>query len=273
MNVFTQRVFSSAGLICLCCLGLFFKPLFDVIVLAVTGLGLYEFFGMLERKGIVLYKYFGIAMGLLIPASIMFQFELTKGWELLFIVCALLVLIVMQFRRSQSAGVVVGISTTIFGILYVGWFFSYLVRIRQMNDGIALVAALLLITKAGDIGAYLIGSRWGRHKLMPQVSPHKTVEGSLGGLVCSVAAGYLCLFFLPAGMFSPRQMFVLGLSLGVLAQMGDLSESLMKRDCGIKDSASLVPGMGGVLDIIDSLLFTAPVFYFYVTLKLFILSF
>ncbi len=269
----SKRISSSAVLIAMCCVGLFVKPLFDLIILALTGLGLYEFFTMLEKKGIVLYKYFGIAIGLLIPASIMFHFELTKGWELLFIVCALLFLIVMQFRRRQSAGTIVGISTTIFGILYVSWFLSYLVRIRQMPDGISLVAAVLLITKACDIGAYFVGTRWGRHKLIPQISPNKTVEGALAGLVSSVFVACACQLFLPRGMFTVGTIVLIGFSLGIVAQMGDLSESLMKRDCGIKDSASLIPGMGGILDTMDSVLFTAPVFYFYIALKLISLPF
>ncbi|MBM3255820.1 MAG: hypothetical protein FJZ08_05920, partial [Candidatus Omnitrophica bacterium] len=125
-------------------------------------LGLYEFFDMLEKKGISIYKYFGIGMGVVIPLSIIFRFELTKSWELFFIVAALLFLMLMQFRRRENAGVIVSISTTIFGILYVSWFLSFLIKIRYLNGGLGLFSTVILITKSGDIGAYLIGSRFGK---------------------------------------------------------------------------------------------------------------
>ncbi|MFA5100398.1 MAG: phosphatidate cytidylyltransferase, partial [Candidatus Omnitrophota bacterium] len=125
-----RRVLSSVALIGLCVAAVLLRPVFAVTVLAITVLGLYEFFTMLEKKGISIFKYFGIGMGVVIPASILFHFELTKGWELLFIVVAFLFLIIMQFKRRENHGAVVGISTTIFGILYVAWFFSFLIKIR-----------------------------------------------------------------------------------------------------------------------------------------------
>jgi phosphatidate cytidylyltransferase len=228
------------------------------IVLFIIG-GLYEYFTMLEKKGINIYKYFGIGIGTVIPLTIMFRFEPTKSWELLFIVLALFSLILMQFKRRDNSGVIVDISTTLFGILYVSWFLSFLIKIRYLNGGLGFLAALLLITKLGDIGAYLIGSKWGRKLLMPRISPKKTVEGSLGGLGFSILGGLACKSFLP---FEYVPLLIISVSLGVLGQLGDLSESLLKRDCQVKDSGSIFPGMGGVLDEVDSLLFAAPVFYF-----------
>jgi len=137
---------------------------FVITVMLVTVLGLYEFFAMLEKKGIRIFKYFGIAIGAIIPASILFKFELTKGWELLFIVVALLFLIIMQFKRTDTQGAVVAISTTIFGILYVAWFFSFMARIRLLPGGTGLILAVLLITKLGDIGAYLVGTAIGKNR-------------------------------------------------------------------------------------------------------------
>lgn len=223
--------------------------------------GLFEFFGMLEKKGISIYKYFGIAMGAVIPLSILFRFELTTSWELLFVVCALLILILMQFRRRDNSGVIVSISTTIFGILYVSWFMSFLIKIRYLPRGTGLLLAAILITKAGDIGAYLVGMRFGRTPFAPRVSPNKSIEGALGGLVLSilVAVAASPLLHLPLA-----HLVFIGFLLGILGQLGDLSESLMKRDCQVKDSGSIFPGLGGVLDFIDSLIFTAPAFYFYI---------
>ena len=156
----------------------------------------------------------------------------------------------------------VDISTTLFGILYVSWFFSFLIKIRYLHAGLGFLAALLLITKLGDIGAYLIGSSFGKHPLIPRISPKKTIEGAFGGLLFSVLGALASRIFLG---FDYLHLILIGLGLGILCQLGDLSESLLKRDCGIKDSGSIFPGMGGVLDEIDSLLFAGPVFYFYLS--------
>jgi len=116
-------------------IGIIFAVIFVdwICAMAVTafiGVGLYEFFSMLEKKGISIYKYFGMGVGLVIPLSILLRFELTKKWELLFLLLILLFLILMQFRRRQNSGVIIDISTTLFGILYVSWFFSFLIKIR-----------------------------------------------------------------------------------------------------------------------------------------------
>ncbi|MFA5004920.1 MAG: phosphatidate cytidylyltransferase [Candidatus Omnitrophota bacterium] len=258
-----KRIISSILLIGLISGVIFFDWLCGLVVTVFIVVGLYEYFTMLEKKGIGIFKYFGIALGAVIPLSIIFRFEPTKSWELLFIVLALLFIILMQFKRKNSSGVIVDISTTLFGVLYVSWFFSFLIKIRYMPQGLGLLAALLLITKLGDIGAFLVGSAFGKKLLLPRISPKKTVEGSIGGLFFSVLGALISKQFLSFGY---GHMIVIALGLGILGQLGDLSESLLKRDCQVKDSGNIIPGMGGVLDEIDSLLFTAPVFYFYLSL-------
>ena len=185
-----KRIFSACLLITMIVIVIFFKWLCGIVITIFIIGGLYEFFRMLDKKGIATYKYFGIVMGAIIPLSITFRFEPTKGWEFLFIVLALLFLILMQFKRTKNSGAIVDISTTIFGILYVSWFFSFLIKIRYLDNGLGLLAALLLITKFGDIGAYLIGSRFGKTPLLPHISPKKTMEGAIGGLVFSVLAAF-----------------------------------------------------------------------------------
>lgn len=272
----TKRIISSIVLICILVITVFVDWLCGLVVTAFIVMGLYEFFTMLENKGIGIYKYFGIAMGVIIPLSIIFRFELTRSWELLFIVLALLALILMQFRRRESSGVIVDISTTIFGILYVSWFLSFLIKIRYLPGGIGLFSTALIITKLGDIGAYLIGTRFGKTPLIPHISPKKSVEGAIGGLIFSVLGALASKPFFPAfsGIPSWREnlpylhLVFIGIFLGILGQLGDLSESLMKRDCQVKDSGNIFPGMGGALDLVDSLLFTTPTFYFYMSIIL-----
>jgi len=268
-----KRIISSAILICIASMAIFIDWFCGLLVTVFIIIGLYEFFTMLEKnKGISIYKYFGIAMGAIIPLSILFNFELTRNWELLFIVLALLFLILMQFRRRENAGVIVGISTTIFGILYVSWFLSFLIKIRYLENGAGLLTSILVITKLGDIGAYLVGIRFGKLPLIPRISPKKSIEGAIGGLAFSVLGAFASRPFLSTFAFggitigqpylSCWHLMFIGIFLGILGQLGDLSESLMKRDCQVKDSGDIFPGIGGVLDSIDSLLFTAPTFYF-----------
>lgn len=257
-----KRIISAVFLIAVIIAAITIRWFFSIAIMFFIVLGLYEFFTMLEKKGISIYKYVGIGMGAIIPLSIIFRFELTKKWELLFIALSLLFLILMQFRRRQNSGVIVDISTTLFGILYVSWFLSFLIKIRFMPNGAGLLAAVLLMTKLGDVGAYLVGSRFGKTPLMPRISPKKTVEGAIGGLLFSVLGALASKAFLN---FNYLHLIIMGCVLGILGQLGDLSESLIKRDCGVKDSGNLLPGMGGILDELDSLLFTAPVFYFYLS--------
>jgi len=244
---------------------------FIATIVFLTMGGLYEFFYMVKKKGIPIYSYIGILIGVLIPLSIYTHFELTRNWELLFIVLAFLMILFMQFARDDNSNATVGISTTLFGILYVAWFFSFLVKIRLMmpavdGAGVKLLAFIVIVTKSGDIGALLIGTKFGKHPLIPRVSPHKSIEGCLGGLAFSVIFALVCRSYIPAILnFSSVQIAFMGAFFGAVGQLGDLSKSLIKRDCNVKDSGKLLPGMGGVLDVIDSLLFAAPAFYLYMS--------
>ncbi|CAI4031411.1 Phosphatidate cytidylyltransferase [Nitrospira tepida] len=152
-----------------------------------------------------------------------------------------------------------------FGLLYVGWTLSYVLRIRSLPEGLWLIFFLVLVTWAGDTGAYYTGISLGRRPLAPALSPKKTVEGLIGGWLFSVAAALAASYwFLPS--FSPLHAVVASFLLTGAGLIGDLSESALKRSAGVKDSGWLLPGHGGVLDRIDSLLFTSPVFYYYVVL-------
>ena len=266
-----QRFMSAFFIIVVTLIALFFDITTIALVLALTLGGLYEFFHMIRRKGIPIYSYVGIFIGLMIPLSIFFRFEPTKNWELLFIVLAFLTILLMQFARKDNANAIVGISTTLFGVFYVSWLFSFLIKIRMLlpgADGARLLGYILLVTKLGDMGALFIGLWLGKHPLLPRISPNKSVEGAVGSLLFSVVTAVLCQGLLPAGIFPLWHVAAMGAFFGAMGQLGDLSESLIKRDCQVKDSGNILPGMGGILDEIDSLLFTAPVFYFYMSVLL-----
>jgi phosphatidate cytidylyltransferase len=239
------------------------------VVLVLTIGGLYEFFYLIKKKGIPIYSYTGIIIGVLIQLTTFFRFEPTKGWELLFIVLVLLTVFFLQFCRQDNKNAIVGISTTLFGVLYVSWLFSFLTKIRFLYDGmegILLLGFLLIVTKAGDIGALLIGSKFGRHPLLKRVSPNKTIEGSIGSFGASILAALLCHGWLPSELnLGITHTVIIGAIIGAIGQIGDMCESLIKRDCEVKDSGKALRGLGGILDTIDSILFSAPTFYFYIS--------
>lgn len=238
---------------------------FGVSVTIFIILGLNEFFILIENKQIGVNRKLGIILGTLIPVFTYFDYKLPPDWFFIFIPAICLIIFLIQFTKRDNRAVL-SIATILFGLVYVSWFLSFLIRIRSMPVGTEmlrkqLIVFLILVTKSGDIGAYVIGTKLGRHRLIPRISPKKTVEGMLGGLAFSVFVSLACKGFLPT--FPLSRLFILGLVLGALAQIGDLSESLIKRDCVVKDSGKTLPGLGGVLDTIDSVLFTAPIFYFY----------
>lgn len=262
----TRRIVTSVLIVTLAALITFYFPnwIFSLLASSMIGVALFEFFSLVEKKNIFVSKYFAIIIGMCVPIITYFQMG-NEGYftlEPFFIVIACLFIFVLQFTRRDSSQALASIAVTLFGLLYIAWFFSFFIKLKFSPDGTLLVAFLILVTKMGDIGAYLIGSYFGKHNLIPRISPHKTVEGTIGGLGFSISSAIASKSYLTA--FPYGHLVILGLLLGILAQVGDLAESLLKRDCGVKDSGTNLSGFGGMLDLIDSLLFTTPIFYFYV---------
>lgn len=257
-----KRIFSAIVMVNLAALAIISNLFAAIFTTILVILGLFEFFSMIEKKGVYIYKYLGVIIGALIPLSIYFKFEVTKTWELLFFGITILTLIILQLKREDHNQAIIGLSSTIFGIFYIAWFLSFFIKIKFLALGSFHALAVILITKSSDIGAYFIGSKFGKRPLIPKISPRKTVEGAIGGLLFSILSALMITNYLP---FSYLHMIFLGAFLGILGQLGDLFESLIKRDCNVKDSGA-VPGLGGVLDTIDSLLFTIPAYYFYISI-------
>ena len=270
-SVFIKRVISGTSIVAAVMLGIYFTPAVFLVVTALAMLGLWEFYSMIERKGVSLFKYFGLTLGAIIPITVYFHVHLTPKLQLLAVLLALFVTFLLELTRKETHQVVLSMSATLFGVLYIAWCFSFTLKIRMIgpgNDlGFLLLAYMLIVTKFQDIGAFMVGSHLGRTPFLRHVSPKKTLEGAVGGIAASVVASMVF------GSFMITEMpfyhtIILGVILGIVSQLGDLFESLIKRDTGVKDSGTLIPGMGGVLDIIDSIIFAAPVFYFYLTMVL-----
>ncbi len=239
--------------------------MFAVVIGAVCLIALWEFFhilfGKTERSNPFYFKLLAFITGpAIIWAAYMNSFKSMLGLIALNLIVSALISL-PKFKSDASISEIV--FKQVLGVIYIPLFLSYLVLIRNGDDGVSWIFFLLIVVFLGDTGAFYTGSYLGRHKLCPAVSPNKTIEGSVGGLAVNVCAGTLFkIFFFPLLQWNLSILFFL--CIGVAGQVGDLFESKLKRVANIKDSGALLPGHGGFLDRIDALLFAAPVAYCFI---------
>jgi phosphatidate cytidylyltransferase len=257
--------------------------IFFWLLISVFGLiALLEFYRMLDHAHLPNFKITGLICGTIMLAGSFHYFSKTgPAGSYDFEVAVLLFFLLTMFTRQLFARLrhdepLQTMAYTLFGLLYVLWLFNFITKIVYLTPRASIgmvtgqfyVLYLIAVTKFSDMGAYLTGSVIGRHLMVPQISAKKTWEGFLGALGFALACS-LALFKLMPGhlsMLSWTHATILGLLLGFAAVIGDLAESIIKRSTGVKDSGNLLPGIGGALDLIDSLLFTAPLLFFYMRL-------
>lgn len=166
--------------------------------------------------------------------------------------------------RGRAERGFISLSSALFALLYLGWLYGYqLVQLRGMREGLKLVLLLLGIVWMGDTGAYFTGRFLGRRKLIPSISPGKTVEGSIGGLAWGIGGGVAIKYIFDIRAVPLGHLIAMALILGVVGQIGDLVESILKRNAGVKDSGALIPGHGGMFDRCDSMIPVVPVMLLY----------
>jgi phosphatidate cytidylyltransferase len=252
-------------------------------VVAITLLGIREFYHLIEAKGAHPLWSFGLAAGAALPVVAYLGNEYHAT---ILMTAVLLAVMVAQVGKAQITEALASISGTFFGVFYVGWLLTHAVTLRNFqrvveskwgpsagslfdpDSGAFLLIFTLTAVVLCDAGAYFAGRAWGKRKLAPKISPGKTVEGALGGIAAGTVAALVCkavfdIFWpslssgLPWALAAP-----VALVLATAGMIGDLVESLLKRDAAQKDAGSLLPGMGGVLDRIDSALLAIPVMYY-----------
>jgi len=233
------------------------------LMLGIIGIMSYEFFYLLREKGLNPYLRTGIFASIVLGLIMNYSSAL---FTYFLITLLLLFISVVELRRNDPTKSIIYMSVTTFGVLYTGWLGGHMILIGKtsynlLNSPKLIYLAFLMIWMA-DTGAFFIGSRFGKHKIIPKISPSKSYEGLVGGFIFSFVSGFLfSLFFFRE--LNILDNFILSLISTFAGLAGDLVESAMKRDAQLKDVSSFLPGHGGVLDRFDSILFALPLFYYY----------
>ena len=256
-----------------------YEQFFFVTIAGIGLLGLWEYYEMLDRRGVPNFKLTALICAVAFFAASFYAFrsygpDKSYDFEIAVLVVFLLVVFGRQmFQRTRDRNPLETMAYTLFGLLYIVWLFNFLTKIVYLpprgplgeTTGQYYVLYLLLVTKFSDMGAYLAGTLFGKHKLVPHISPHKSWEGLVGAIAMATGGSFFLWWLIPGrlSVFDATDVAVLGVLLGGAAVIGDLAESVLKRALNAKDSGRMLPGIGGAMDLIDSLCFTAPALYFY----------
>jgi len=235
-------------------------PWFTILVAIWGLLAVFEFYKLVNSSKVPPLTYFGLIWTLLFILSPHFNYDFLTP---LLLTSAVILSLTWLLRHPQRGGAFVGWAWTMAGILYIGWLLSYFVALRGLDGGRDWVFLALFTTFGSDTTAFFVGRALGKHHLAPHISPGKTWEGAIAGVFGAIIVSLVLvnLLSLPLGYGGA---ILLGLLVSVFGQLGDLVESLLKRNMGVKDSGRLIPGHGGFLDRIDSVVFTRIVVYYYV---------
>lgn len=242
-------------------------------VMLLVGVAAWEFFRLAARKSWRPRTAPGIGLALAFPALLYWAPTHPLAIPAL-VTVGVIGIAVAQLLDKEGDESLASVSTTVYGAAYVGLLLGHFVLIREVSrvvpgmpywSGAVLVGVTVLLTWVNDSAAYLIGHRWGSRKLIPRVSPGKTVEGAVGALLVTVLAAVPTLWLVDrwVPLFDLQDALAVGILVGIAAPLGDLVESAFKRDAGVKDASDLVPGHGGVLDRFDSLMAVVPAFWYY----------
>ena len=240
-----------------------------VIVLIINIFSQYEFYKLTEKKNALPLKYFGIAIGISVTL-IFFYWGIEKLWIVL-MSGIIMILLIELFRNKPNA--TLNVASTIAGILYPTTLFSFVILIRELPKSVNVayhlgglwLLVIIITIWICDTAAYFVGSAIGKHKLFERVSPHKTIEGAIAGFAFSLVTVYIFYLLYP-NLLTLIHYLIIGGIIGIISQVGDLIESLFKRDVGVKDSSAILPGHGGFLDRFDAPTFTVPIMYFYISI-------
>ena len=287
-NVFRSRAISTVVLWALIAFAVYFdRPIiFSSIIILIGSLGIFEFFGLLGLRRTPAFqslRFSTLFLGFLYLSLIACSLSggcnggiiyIDSGFIALAVIVPTVLLLFHPIDGANTKDLFFG---SVFGFIYVPVLISFLIRILYINYDVSAgggrgeyyIIFLLVVTKFSDMGAYLIGTLIGKNKMIPHISPGKTWEGFIFGCLTFAVGGGCLIFYLfkdEMPLLEWRAVVILSFCLAVIAALGDLAESILKRSLAVKDSGNILPGIGGVLDLLDSVLFTAPVLFIYLTL-------
>ena len=254
------------------------------LLVGIAALAQFEFYSMVNAAGIPTFRFLGVILGTILISTTFCGISIPDSWATLYfweqavLFLTLIAVFLRQFPQKHNPKPLETIACTLFGVWYVPFLLNFFTRLAFEWDqsptgsclgptGRLLLLYCVIVVKSSDVGAFLVGRTFGRHKLFPRLSPAKTYEGLAGGILFSVLVS-LGFWYATGGALGrvPLTFYDaiwLGALLAVSGTVGDLFESLVKRAASIKDSGRTVPGMGGLLDVLDSLLFGVPMLYLY----------
>lgn len=255
-----------------------------VVVTLFAVIGVNEFFNFIGAKGARPDRVIGTAAVAALPL-VVYVGDTFYATSLMTV--ALLATMIFQLTKTEVPEAIMSVSATFFGVVYVGWLLAHAVSLRYIQPdlvarhgehaaialdpdvGIFFMLLCLVASLGCDVGAYFVGRAYGKRKLAPAISPNKTLEGAIGGVLTGAGLGLVCKFIfdlaIPGSLsidFGIAATLLFGVAIAAVGVLGDLVESVLKRDADLKDAGSLLPGVGGVLDRIDSALFAIPVTYY-----------
>jgi phosphatidate cytidylyltransferase len=231
------------------------------LVVLVTAGGMLELLALLLPETQSWVRIAALTAGLLVPLATYWQGII--GLSVATVAVIFVALTVHLLLYAKQKAVLQSLGIMVFALLYIPFLLSHVLLLFQVESGRRWIFFLFFVIFAGDTGAYYAGHRWGRHKLWPAVSPGKTVEGAVGGLLSSLAIALLVgKLLLSLGQFGTTFLLTVGFVIALAGQMGDLMESMLKRVSQVKDASSILPGHGGLLDRLDSLIFAFPLTYY-----------
>jgi phosphatidate cytidylyltransferase len=231
------------------------------LVVLVTAGGMLELLTLLLPETQSWVRITALTAGLLVPLATYWQGII--GLSVATVAVIFVALTVHLLLYAKQKAVLQSLGIMVFALLYIPFLLSHVLLLFQVESGRRWIFFLFFVIFAGDTGAYYAGHRWGRHKLWPAVSPGKTVEGAVGGLLSSLAIALLVgKLLLSLGQFGTTFLLSVGFVIALAGQMGDLMESMLKRVSQVKDASGILPGHGGLLDRLDSLIFAFPLTYY-----------
>lgn len=249
----------------------------------IIAVGMFEFYRMVESKGIKIYRKMGMIAGILIPLTYYIAqhsvYYRNEKFSYMIFTIVVIIFITRQVISGKISEALTSIAYTFFGVIYVSFLLSHIIFMKDINyttylapgemttlfDGRYWILTCFLMVWASDSAAYFVGMAIGKHKLAPKISPKKSIEGAVAGLLAPIAVMFWVRYYLffQDSNIGVIHVIIIGLIAGIFGQIGDLGESLFKREFEIKDSGKILLGHGGILDRFDSMIFVLPLVYYY----------